>query len=123
MTETEAVDVELKNQRWYEELLIFAVTPPAVTEDMRHIVDPHGLPAHLVHHTGLEVDGVLPGTLLPPPVQSLERDLDIQSQLQPNEGIPANQEGSEELSKDDEVSDLWYHNVDIDEELVSRSLI
>lgn len=85
-TPAEAIDVELRNRRWYEAVYAYALTPPAVSEEMQYIVDPYGLPANLVRNTGLELTDTPPGILLiPPPVRSLEKESELQAELQPDE--------------------------------------
>lgn len=79
----EAIDIELKNRRWYEAVYSYALTPPAVSEDLRSLVSPHRLPANFVKYTGLEVKDAPPGALLiPPPLHSLEQELEIQHGLE-----------------------------------------
>ncbi|KAK7676803.1 hypothetical protein QCA50_020209 [Cerrena zonata] len=92
-TTGEAIEIELKNRRWYETTYDYALTAPAVNENLHS----SGFPVHFAKCTGLELENPPPGvTIIPPPLLTLERELMLQSDLQPTQNPSDWEEGDEE---------------------------
>ncbi|KAK7684406.1 hypothetical protein QCA50_012353 [Cerrena zonata] len=95
-TAAEAIEVELKNRRWYETTYDYALTAPAVNENLHS----SGFPVHFTKCTGLELENPPPGvTLIPPPLLTLERELVLQRDLEPTQN-PSDWEDGDDDDED-----------------------